>query len=142
MLDAILILKIALAPVLILVASLAGNRWGDIIVRILAAVALILAITEYAPVLGPTLSGLLTPFPIYTSVMVSSIHSRKGTVPASQFIRGATVSLFTPAVFWLMVGSTIVSLGVGASYILAIVASMILHWALLMVLSRRPQLAT
>ncbi|HIH89331.1 TPA: hypothetical protein HA344_09025, partial [Candidatus Bathyarchaeota archaeon] len=92
---------------------------------------LILAITEYAPALGPTLSGLLTPFPIYTSVMVASIHRRQGAASASQFVRGAIVSSYTPALFWLIVGSTIVSWGIGFSYALAIVASTALHWVLL-----------
>ena len=93
-----------------------GSTWGDVIIRIVGAVVLIFAITEYAPSLGATLSGLLTPFPIYTSVMVSTIHRRQGVASASQFVRGATFSLFTPAVFWLIVGSTIVTWGVGASY--------------------------
>ena len=114
-----------------------GSTWSDIIVRIVGAVALIFAITEYASALGPTLSGLLTPFPIYTSVMVSTIHRRQGVASASQFVRGATFSLFTPAVFWLMVGSTIVSWGVGASYAIAIVASLALHWILLKALRKR-----
>lgn len=114
-----------------------GSNWKDVVIRIVAAVALIFAITEYAPALGPRLSGLLTPFPIYTSVMVSTIHRRQGIASASQFVRGATLSLFTPAVFWLMVGSTIVAWGVGASYALAIVAALVLHWALFKALRRR-----
>ncbi len=107
-----------------------GFMWGDVAVRIIAAVVLIFAITEYAPALGPTLSGLLIPFPIYTSVMVTSIHRRQGAAPASQFVRGAIVSSYTPALFWLIVGSTIVSWGIGPSYALAIIASIALHWVL------------
>ena len=114
-----------------------GSTWGDMIIRIVGAVALIFAITEYAPSLGATLSGLLTPFPIYTSVMVSTIHRRQGVVSASQFVRGATLSLFTPAVFWLIVGSTILVWGVGASYIIAIVVSLALHWLLLKAMRKR-----
>ena len=113
-----------------------GSTWSDIIIRIVGAVALIFVITEYAPALGATLSGLLTPFPIYTSVMVSTIHHRQGVTSASQFIRGATLSLFTPAVFWLMVGSTIVAWGVGVSYSLAIAAAIALHWALFKALKK------
>jgi hypothetical protein len=113
------------------VVKAGGFPWGDTLVRAVAAVALILAITSYAPTLGPTLSGLLTPFPIYTSVMVTSIHRRQGAASATQFVRGSTLSSFTPAVFWLIVGSTIVTLGIGVAYTLAIVISMVLHWALL-----------
>lgn len=113
-----------------------GSTWGDVIIRIVGAIVLIFAITEYAPSLGATLSGLLTPFPIYTSLMVSTIHRRQGIASASQFVRGATLSLFTPAVFWLMVGSTIVSWGVGASYVIAILASLALHWVLLKAMTK------
>lgn len=113
-----------------------GFPWGDVAVRIVAAVGLIFAITEFAPALGPTLSGLLTPFPIYTSVMATSIHRRQGAESASQFVHGAIVSSYTPALFWLIVGSTIVSWGVGASYALAIAASIVLHYVLLKAIRR------
>jgi len=113
------------------VTKSSGFPWGDAVVRIVAAVALIFAITEYAPALGPTMSGLLTPFPIYTSVMVTSIHRRQGAASATQFVRGSTLSSFTPAVFWLIVGSTIMPLGIVVSYALAIIASMALHWVIL-----------
>jgi hypothetical protein len=63
-----------------------GSTWSDVIIRIVGAVALIFAITEYAPSLGATLSGLLTPFPVYTSVMVTTIHHRQGVASASQFV--------------------------------------------------------
>ncbi len=108
-----------------------GFNWGDVIVRILAATSLILAITGYAPMLGPRLSGLLTPFPIYTSVLATSIYIRQGAESAVQFVRGATVSLFTPAVFFLVVNATIISWGVGISYALAIGVSIVIHWFLL-----------
>ncbi len=108
-----------------------GFPWVDVAVRMVAAVGLTFAITEYAPVLGPTLSGLLIPFPIYTSVMVTSLHRGQGATSVFQFLRGAIVSSFTPALFWLIVGSTIVQWGIGPSYALAIAASVMLHWVLL-----------
>jgi hypothetical protein len=113
-----------------------GFPWGDALIRVVAAVALIFAITEYAPALGPTLSGLLTPFPIYTSVMVTSIHRKQGAAAATEFVRGSTISSLTPAAFWLIVGSTIVQYGIIVSYAIAIVVSLALHWALLRVLRK------
>jgi hypothetical protein len=113
----------------------AYTKW-DIVARIIATEALILVVTENAPLLGPRLSGLLTPFPIYTSVLASSIHRRQGAASAVQFVRGATVGLFTPAVFFLIVGTLIVGWGVGASYALAITASLIVHGLLLRLLRK------
>jgi len=113
-------------------SSLSGGfSWGNVVVRIVAAMVLIFTITEYAPTLRSSLSGLLTPFSIYTSVLVSTIHGGEGVKPATRFLRGATVSLFTPAAFWFVVGSMIVAYGVGISYGLAIVVSLGLHWFLL-----------
>jgi len=123
----------AIAPA---VEKRGGFPWGDALIRVVAAVALIFAITEYAPTLGPTLSGLLTPFPIYTSVMVTSIHRKQGAAAATEFVRGSTISSLTPAAYWFIVGSTIVQYGIVASYTLAIVVSLALHWALLRALRK------
>jgi hypothetical protein len=111
------------------------TKW-DIAARVIATELLILVITENAPMLGPRLSGLLTPFPIYTSVLASSIHRRQGAASAVQFVRGATVGLFTPAIFFLIVGTLIVGWGVGVSYTLAITVSLIVHGLLLRLLRK------
>jgi hypothetical protein len=119
-------------------ASPAASTGTDMLIRVVAAESLIFAVTEFAPSLGPRLSGLITPFPIYTSVLAASIHMRQGAAQSAEFVRGATVSLFTPAVFWFIVGSTIVAWGVGFAYAIAICASLVLHWLLLKVLRRGP----
>jgi hypothetical protein len=107
------------------------SKIWDTLARMVAAVSLILVITAYAPSLGPRLSGLLTPFPVYTSVLALSIQREQGADSAVQFVRGATVSLFTPAVFFLIVGSLITSLGIILAYSIAIVVSLIVHLLLL-----------
>ena len=117
------------------VASGNYSNW-TILARIIAAMSLIFLITEYAPLLGPKLSGLLTPFPIYTSVLTLSIHRRQGAAYSVEFVRGGTMGLFTSAVFFLIVGSLIVGLGVSASYVLAILASLIIHSFLLSLLRK------
>ncbi len=110
-----------------------SGRW-DVAARLAAAISLVFLITENAPFLGPRLSGLLTPFPIYTSVLAVAIHRSQGAAQAVKFTRGATVSLFTPAMFFLIVGTTITSQGVGVAYVLAISVSLIVHWLVLRVL--------
>jgi hypothetical protein len=117
------------------VASGGYTKW-TILARMIAAVSLIFLITEYAPLLGPRLSGLLAPFPIYTSVITLSIHRRQGAASSVEFVRGGTVGLFTSTVFFLIVGSLIVGWGIGASYALAITASLIVHGFLLKLLRR------
>src|SRR5262249_57033317 len=41
----------------------------DIPVRMLAATAVVVAITSFAPVLGSHLAGLLSPFPVFAAVL-------------------------------------------------------------------------
>ena len=103
----------------------------EIAVRIVAATALVVLITEAASFLGPQLSGLLTPFPVYVSVHGASVNRRQGPAASIKLVPGALVGLFTPAVFFLVVGSTIVSLGVAESFGLAIVAALLIHGAIL-----------
>jgi hypothetical protein len=111
------------------------TNWS-IVTRTIAAMSLIFLITEYAPMLGPRLSGLLTTFPIYISVLILSIHRKHGAASTVEFVRGGTVGLFTSAFFFLIVGSLIVGWGIGASYSLAIVASLIFHGCLLKLLTK------
>jgi len=99
----------------------------EIAFRMVAATLLVLLITQASTFLGPQLSGLLTPFPVYVSVLASSTYRVNGPVPAAQLVRGATLGLFTPAVFFLIISTTIESLGVGPSFVLAIASTPLIH---------------
>jgi len=113
-------------------ASASGMRsppvaWWEIAFRMAAATALVLLITQASTALGPQLSGLLTPFPVYVCVMASSTYRLQGAEPAASLVRGATLGLFTPAVFFLIVSTTLVWLGVGPSFGLAIAVTPLVH---------------
>jgi hypothetical protein len=99
----------------------------EIAFRMVAATALVFLITQASTTLGPQLSGLLTPFPVYVSVLASSTYRLQGAASAAQLVRGATLGLFTPAVFFLIVSNTIVWLGVGPSFGLAMAVTPLVH---------------
>ena len=101
--------------------------WWEIVFRMVAGTALVLLITQASTTLGPQLSGLLTPFPVYVSVLASSTYRLQGSVPAAQLVRGATLGLFTPALFFLIVSTTILPFGVGPSFGLAIAVTPLVH---------------
>ena len=107
-------------------SSLLVAPW-EIVFRMVAATVLVLLITQASTFLGPQLSGLLTPFPVYVSVLASSTYRVNGPAPAAQLVRGATLGLFTPAVFFLIISTTIVRLGVGPSFGLAIASTPLIH---------------
>jgi hypothetical protein len=126
-----LVLAIRVLPKPTVVPSGQAVDAKEIIVRAVAATALVLFITEASAILGPYLSGLLTPFPVYVSVLAASTYRIHGATSAVQLVRGTTLGLFTPAVFCLVIGTTIVGLGIGASFGLAIVVSLPIHGLIL-----------
>jgi len=101
-------------------------KW-EIAFRMVAATVLVLLITQASTILGPQLSGLLTPFPVYVSVLASSTYRLQGAASAARLVRGATLGLLTPAVFFLIVSTTIVWLGVGLSFGIAIALTPLVH---------------
>jgi len=106
--------------------NLPAARW-EIAFRMVAATVLVLLITQASTMLGPQLSGLLTPFPVYVSVLASSTYRLQGAASAAQLVRGATMGLFTPAVFFLIVSTSIAWLGVGPSFGLAMAVTPLVH---------------
>ena len=49
-----------------------------------------------APLLGAQLSGLLTPFPIFGTVLSAFAHRQQGAAAAIQLLRGMALSLLAP----------------------------------------------
>ncbi len=111
-------------------------KW-EILLRMVAATVLVLIITQASESLGPQLSGLLTPFPVYVCVLASSTYRVQGARPAVQLVRGATLGLFTPAAFFLTVNATIAWLGLALSFGAAIAVTPLVHWLAFRLLKRR-----
>ncbi len=125
-----LVAKVLPRPGVVPPSNTSWKSW-EVVIRVVAATALVLFITEASTLLGPYLSGLLTPFPIYVSVLSGSLYRVQGSAAAIQLIRGTTLGLFTPAIFALIIGVTIVGFGIGVAFGIAIVASLPIHTAIL-----------
>lgn len=102
-------------------------RW-DLVARIGLAMGMVLLITSSAGRLGPTLSGLLSPFPVFTLVMAVFSHHQTGGSVAAPYARGLITSSIGFAAFFLVVAlrleragvmafglATLAALGVGAA---------------------------
>jgi hypothetical protein len=63
-------------------------RW-DIPVRMLLATAMVVLITELAPLLGPHLAGLLSPFPVFGAVLAIFTHQTDGPAGATGVLEGS-----------------------------------------------------
>lgn len=93
-------------------------KW-DLPARMLAAVAFILLITSVSNLLGPQLSGLLSPFPIFTTILTVFAHRHQGGLAAIQFLRGLVLGLLAFGSFFLVVGALVTSTPLALTYALA-----------------------
>jgi hypothetical protein len=75
----------------------------DLPARAVATAVLVVAITGAASALGPSVSGLLTPFPLATSVVVAFTSSQAGQAAALHTLRGYLTGLPGFAAFFLLV---------------------------------------
>jgi len=114
-------------------------RW-EIPARMIAATGLVLLITGAASILGPHLSGLLTPFPVYATVIGLFILKSKGPDVNALFLRGVVMGCLTTSVFLFLIASFIVSLGLIAVFGLAVVVVITMHSVLLYSVNRNRRL--
>ncbi len=100
---------------------------GEVWLRMITAAAFVLALTGIAGLLGPQLSGLLTPFPIYATILGTFTHHFQGTEAAGRLLRGVLIGTFTFAVFFLIIAATLEKEGIVIAFCLAILTSLVLH---------------
>ncbi len=110
-------------------------RW-EIPLRMLTAAVLVLAITTAAEGLGPRLSGLLSPIPVFTITLVIFTHSRLGPAPVFVFLRGLQYGLFSFAAFCAVVAILLTPFGLGVALVAGLAAFLGVYVLLRAVLSR------
>jgi hypothetical protein len=98
--------------------------WWDLPARIIAATAFVILITDVAPNLGPHLSGLVTPFPVYTSILAVFNQSTRGVPSVLNLLRGLLYGLFSFAAFFLIVSTLLSELGLEVTFALALVVAL------------------
>lgn len=95
--------------------------------RMLTATGIVLALTGLARTLGPHLSGLLSPLPVFATVFAIFAHTLQGAAAARQILHGVMVSSFACAVFFLLTAHYLSAWGIGATYIVAILAALVVQ---------------
>lgn len=91
----------------------------ELATRMLAAALLVLSLTGLAAVTGPTLAGVLTPFPVASSVLAVFAHRKNGASAAVESLRGVIgglysfVSFFAIAAFVLPRAGGAIAIGSG-----------------------------
>ena len=101
-------------------------RW-DLPARMIVATALVVLITSAAPVLGPQLSGLLTTYPIYASVLAAFAHAQRGGAAATDVVRGLCYGILAFATFFLCIGVLIDRFGIVPAFVAAAVGAIVVQ---------------
>jgi len=110
--------------------------WWDIPARMAAATGIVLLLTTLAPALGPHLSGLLAPFPLFATILGVFTHALQGPAPAARLMRGVVLGMFAFTAFFLVVSVLIERAGLGATFALAILVALGVQAATLRLLNR------
>lgn len=115
--------------------------WWDLPLRALTALGLVVTISAVASLLGPKLSGLLTPFPIITAVLAAFTQVQGDSRQVILLFRGFLIGFYSYAVFCFVVAITVDAMPIGPSFLLGILASVVVQLSIFSVVARRSGLA-
>ncbi|HLB21745.1 MAG TPA: hypothetical protein VK605_06520 [Solirubrobacteraceae bacterium] len=121
----------ALAPLLLpgdphlVDRAIAGLPAWDLPARAIATALLVLALTGAAAGLGPTLTGVLTPFPVSNTVLAAFVLVLEGPAQLDSFFRGFLRGAYGFAAFCYLVAVLVVALGVAAAFSLALCGALV-----------------
>ena len=110
-------------------------RW-DLPARMVVATAFVVALTGAAGALGPRLTGLLAPFPLYAAILTVFAHALDGAGAADSVLRGLLVGLVGFAAFFLVLAAILTGAGIGVAFGAAITVALVVQGGALWVLRR------
>ena len=99
----------------------------DLPLRMVVATGFVVALTTGSAALGPQLSGLISPFPVFALVLAAFTHHQQGKEAASKLLRSYVIASFGYGLFFGMVGGLLPSLGIAWTYFLAVLAAVALN---------------
>jgi len=102
----------------------------------LIATAFVIVLTGAAGVLGPQLSGLLAPFPVFATILAVFTQQFHGANAARLLLRGLISGVFSFAVFFLVIAGLIDRWGIVAAFVLATLAALTMHGTSLFLMSK------
>jgi hypothetical protein len=110
-------------------------RW-EITARMLVATLFVLILTESAALLGPRLSGLLTPFPLFASIVGAFTHALQGAPAVRRVLRGVLAGAFAFTLFFFTISGLIEHVGIVGAFALALFGAMLVQGSSLWILQK------
>jgi hypothetical protein len=101
-------------------------QW-DLPVRMILAALFVIFVTAVAAGLGPQLSGLIAPFPVFGVIMAAFAFKQGGINAALKLFHGYLTASAGYAFFFLVVGLLLPSQGILITYILAMIVIFIVN---------------
>lgn len=126
----VLLVSAAIATVVGRLPSARVGRSGtphpawDLPARVIVGTTLVIGLTAIAPRLGPVTSGIVATFPVYVSVLAVFAHAQDGRLASLGVLRGLLSGLFGTVAFYAVVHACVVPLGVGPTFVLAIIVAL------------------
>lgn len=111
-------------------------RW-DIPLRMIIATVFVVLVASLAPAFGPRLTGLLAPFPLFTSILAAFAHHQHGADAAVSVLRGVLMGLFSYASFFFVLAILLEPAGILVAFAIAILVEIIFQGCTLWLLQRQ-----
>ena len=109
----------------------------DVPLRILIATAFVVLLTGAATLLGSRLSGLLSPLPIFSTIIAVFTQRLYGASSARHVLRGVMIGSFAFAIFFLIVAVLLPRLSIALTFLCALFGALCMQSISLWLLQRR-----
>jgi hypothetical protein len=116
-------------------AGVRMSPWWDLPLRMIVASGFVLAITSITGHLGPQLSGLIAPFPVFVLILAVFTHANYGGDAVAAMMRGVVIGSLSFGAFFSVVAVGLMRYSVPATYSVAILASIATSGAVYALLS-------
>lgn len=115
----------------------ASLPWWDLPARMLVATGFVVLLTDAAPTLGPQMTGLLAPFPVYATILAVFAQRQQGPAAAVRVLRGLLLGLFSFAAFFVALALLLERAGIAVAFGCAVASALAAQGCSLWVMRRR-----
>ncbi|GCE22706.1 hypothetical protein [Dictyobacter kobayashii] len=106
--------------------TVSSSRW-EILGRMVTATIFVLLLTASANLLGPVLSGLLAPFPLFATILAVFAHHFQDAGSARRVLHGLIFGAFAFATFFLVIAQYLPTWGLALTFTGAIVTALLVQ---------------
>lgn len=111
-------------------------KW-DLLARLVASTAMVLAVTAFAAKLGPEVTGILSPIPVIAWPLVVFAHVQAGRPEVVSAVRGIAAGSAGIVVFCIAISQLLMSEKIITAYLIAFSASAVVSFAFGVALNQR-----